>query len=38
MEIISYIANYNSYSESDMSWPQFVFSFLYMNGEYFTVI
>ena len=38
MEIISYIANYNSCSESDMSWPQFVFSFPYMNGEYFTVI
>jgi len=38
MEIISYIANYNSCSEINMSWPQFVFSFPYKNGEYFTVI
>jgi len=38
LEIISYIANCNSCSESDMSWPQFVFSFPYKNGEYFTVI
>jgi hypothetical protein len=38
MEIISYIANYNSSSESDKPQPQFVFSFPYKNGEYFTVI
>ena len=38
MEIISYIANYNSCSQSDMSWPQFVFSFPYKNGNYFTVM
>ena len=30
--------SYNSCSESEMSWPQFVFSFPYKNGEYFTVI
>jgi len=38
MEIISYIANYNRCSESDMSRPQFVFWFPYKNGEYFNVI
>ena len=37
MEIISYIANYDSCSESDIPWPQFVFSFPYKNGKYFTV-
>jgi len=38
MEIIIYIANYNSFSESDISWPQFVFSFPYKHDGYFTVI
>jgi len=38
MEIISYIVNYNSCSESDISWSQIVLSFPYKNGEYFTVI
>ena len=38
MEIISSIVNYNSTAESEMSWPQSVFSFPNKNGEYFTVI
>jgi len=38
MEIISYIANYNSSSKGDMPWPQFVFTFPCKNGENFTVM
>jgi len=38
LELIIYITNYNSCSESDMLWPQFVFSFPHKNDKYFTVI
>jgi len=37
-KVCVHYANYSSCSEIDMSWPQFVFPFLYKNGEYFTVI